>query len=81
MSDLRALLASREMILVAGSGGVGKTTVAAAMGLAASAAGEIPRTRGVPSTVRLYFWLLRKWLTRSAMSSGRSRRDGRCSRT
>ena len=35
MSDLRALLASREMILVAGSGGVGKTTVAAAMGLAA----------------------------------------------
>ena len=35
MTDLRALLASREMILVAGSGGVGKTTVAAAMGLAA----------------------------------------------
>jgi anion-transporting ArsA/GET3 family ATPase len=35
MSDLRSLLASREMILVAGSGGVGKTTVAAAMGLAA----------------------------------------------
>jgi len=35
VSDLRALLASREMILVAGSGGVGKTTVAAAMGLAA----------------------------------------------
>ena len=30
-----ALLASREMILVAGSGGVGKTTVAAALGLAA----------------------------------------------
>lgn len=29
------LLASREMILVAGSGGVGKTTVAAALGLAA----------------------------------------------
>ena len=33
--DLDALLASREMVLVAGSGGVGKTTVAAAMGLAA----------------------------------------------
>lgn len=32
---LDALLASREMILVAGSGGVGKTTVAAAMGIAA----------------------------------------------
>lgn len=30
-----ALLASREMVLVAGSGGVGKTTIAAAMGLAA----------------------------------------------
>lgn len=30
-----ALLASREMILVAGSGGVGKTTVAAALGVAA----------------------------------------------
>lgn len=30
-----SLLASREMILVAGSGGVGKTTVAAALGLAA----------------------------------------------
>ena len=29
------LLASREMVLVAGSGGVGKTTVAAALGLAA----------------------------------------------
>lgn len=34
-SGIDALLASREMILVAGSGGVGKTTVAAAMGLAA----------------------------------------------
>ncbi|MEM8746601.1 MAG: ArsA-related P-loop ATPase [Actinomycetota bacterium] len=33
--DLDALLASREMILVAGSGGVGKTTVAAALGVAA----------------------------------------------
>ncbi|BAN01298.1 ArsA family ATPase [Ilumatobacter coccineus] len=33
--DLDSLLASREMILVAGSGGVGKTTVAAAMGIAA----------------------------------------------
>jgi anion-transporting ArsA/GET3 family ATPase len=32
---LDPLLASREMILVAGSGGVGKTTVAAALGLAA----------------------------------------------
>jgi anion-transporting ArsA/GET3 family ATPase len=30
------MLASREMILVAGSGGVGKTTVAAAMGIAAA---------------------------------------------
>ena len=35
MRDLDALLASREMVLVAGSGGVGKTTIAAAMGLAA----------------------------------------------
>jgi anion-transporting ArsA/GET3 family ATPase len=34
-SSLDALLASREMILVVGSGGVGKTTVAAALGLAA----------------------------------------------
>lgn len=33
--DVDALLASREMILVAGSGGVGKTTVAAALGVAA----------------------------------------------
>jgi anion-transporting ArsA/GET3 family ATPase len=33
--SLDALLASREMILVAGSGGVGKTTIAAALGLAA----------------------------------------------
>ena len=33
--DLDALLASREMVLVAGSGGVGKTTIAAAMGVAA----------------------------------------------
>ncbi|MGA9277691.1 ArsA-related P-loop ATPase, partial [Ilumatobacter sp.] len=32
---LDPLLASREMILVAGSGGVGKTTVAAALGVAA----------------------------------------------
>jgi len=32
---LDALLASREMILVTGSGGVGKTTIAAALGLAA----------------------------------------------
>jgi len=32
---LDPLLASREMILVAGSGGVGKTTVAAALGIAA----------------------------------------------
>jgi len=35
MPTLDPLLASREMILVAGSGGVGKTTVAAALGLAA----------------------------------------------
>ncbi len=35
MSGLDALLASREMILVTGSGGVGKTTIAAALGLAA----------------------------------------------
>ena len=37
MSDLDSLLASREMILVAGSGGVGKTTIAAALGIAAAA--------------------------------------------
>jgi anion-transporting ArsA/GET3 family ATPase len=36
MSDLDNLLASREMILVAGSGGVGKTTIAAALGIAAA---------------------------------------------
>ncbi len=35
MTGLDALLASREMILVTGSGGVGKTTIAAALGLAA----------------------------------------------
>ncbi|WP_051062937.1 ArsA family ATPase [Ilumatobacter nonamiensis] len=35
LPSLDPLLASREMILVAGSGGVGKTTVAAALGLAA----------------------------------------------
>lgn len=35
MSDLDNLLASREMVLVGGSGGVGKTTLAAAMGIAA----------------------------------------------
>jgi anion-transporting ArsA/GET3 family ATPase len=35
MSTLDNLLASREMILVAGSGGVGKTTIAAALGVAA----------------------------------------------
>ena len=35
MSDLGALLAGREMVLVAGAGGVGKTTIAAAMGIAA----------------------------------------------
>ncbi len=37
MSELDNLLASREMILVAGSGGVGKTTIAAALGIAAAA--------------------------------------------
>ncbi len=37
MTGVDALLASREMVLVAGSGGVGKTTVAAAMGIAAAA--------------------------------------------
>lgn len=36
MSELDNLLASREMVLVAGSGGVGKTTIAAAMGIAAA---------------------------------------------
>jgi anion-transporting ArsA/GET3 family ATPase len=36
MSDLDNLLASREMILVAGSGGVGKTTISAALGIAAA---------------------------------------------
>jgi len=35
MTELDGLLASREMLLVAGSGGVGKTTVAAALGIAA----------------------------------------------
>ncbi len=35
MGDLGNLLAAREMILVAGSGGVGKTTTAAALGIAA----------------------------------------------
>ncbi len=34
--DLSALLASKEMVLVCGSGGVGKTTVAAAMAVAAA---------------------------------------------
>jgi anion-transporting ArsA/GET3 family ATPase len=34
--DLTALLASREMVLVCGSGGVGKTTTAAAMGVQAA---------------------------------------------
>jgi anion-transporting ArsA/GET3 family ATPase len=37
VGDLDNLLASREMILVAGSGGVGKTTMAAALGIAAAA--------------------------------------------
>jgi anion-transporting ArsA/GET3 family ATPase len=36
VTELDNLLASREMILVAGSGGVGKTTIAAALGLAAA---------------------------------------------
>jgi len=36
MSEVDNLLASREMVLVAGSGGVGKTTIAAAMGIAAA---------------------------------------------
>jgi len=34
--DLDHLLAGREMVLVAGSGGVGKTTIAAALGIAAA---------------------------------------------
>jgi anion-transporting ArsA/GET3 family ATPase len=34
--DLDALLASKEMVLVTGSGGVGKTTVSAALGLSAA---------------------------------------------
>ncbi|NQY55618.1 MAG: AAA family ATPase [Ilumatobacteraceae bacterium] len=37
MTGIDSVLASREMVLVAGSGGVGKTTVAAAMGIAAAA--------------------------------------------
>jgi anion-transporting ArsA/GET3 family ATPase len=36
MAELDHLLASREMVLVAGSGGVGKTTIAAALGIAAA---------------------------------------------
>ena len=36
-AGLEALLASKEMVLVCGSGGVGKTTLAAALGLAAAA--------------------------------------------
>ena len=35
-TDLVALLAAKEMVLVCGSGGVGKTTTAAAMGVAAA---------------------------------------------
>jgi anion-transporting ArsA/GET3 family ATPase len=35
VNEIDALLASREMVLVAGSGGVGKTTIAAALGIAA----------------------------------------------
>ncbi|MET0579513.1 MAG: ArsA-related P-loop ATPase, partial [Ilumatobacteraceae bacterium] len=35
-AGLDPLLASKEMVLVLGSGGVGKTTVAAALGLAAA---------------------------------------------
>jgi anion-transporting ArsA/GET3 family ATPase len=35
-ADLHALLAAKEMVLVCGSGGVGKTTTAAAMGVAAA---------------------------------------------
>jgi len=37
MAGLDALLASKEMVLVCGSGGVGKTTISAALGLAAAA--------------------------------------------
>jgi anion-transporting ArsA/GET3 family ATPase len=36
VAELDHLLASREMVLVAGSGGVGKTTLAAALGIAAA---------------------------------------------
>jgi anion-transporting ArsA/GET3 family ATPase len=36
VAELDRLLASREMVLVAGSGGVGKTTIAAALGIAAA---------------------------------------------
>jgi len=36
MTELDNLLVSREMILVAGSGGVGKTTISAALGIAAA---------------------------------------------
>jgi anion-transporting ArsA/GET3 family ATPase len=36
VAELDNLLASREMVLVAGSGGVGKTTIAAALGIAAA---------------------------------------------
>jgi anion-transporting ArsA/GET3 family ATPase len=36
VTEFDNLLASREMVLVAGSGGVGKTTIAAAMGIAAA---------------------------------------------
>ncbi len=43
MSELDHLLASREMVLVAGSGGVGKTTIAAALGVAAAAAADAAR--------------------------------------
>ena len=39
---LEALLASKEMVLVCGSGGVGKTTLAAALGLAAAAEQGLP---------------------------------------
>jgi Flp pilus assembly CpaF family ATPase len=41
VADLDNLLASREMILVAGSGGVGKTTIAAALGIAAASARRV----------------------------------------
>ena len=36
VTSLGALLAAKEMVLVCGSGGVGKTTTAAAMGVAAA---------------------------------------------